>query len=682
MDEYDIFKKGRQNYLHINKFLKEFWLYLIILIILPLIVSIISTVIYQKCPIYNGISFYIVIAIPSLFLGFTLAILSISLTKKYSFIFFFVFYALLILAPILEIYYRPQIYFYNPVIVYFPGTMYDEAIAITWEMILYRLITIMFMIVVIWSALKIRKFSINKKIIYLISLFVAIFLFFGLKPIFGFSSSESTLYKALGKKYSTKHFKIIYPSSLPGKKIKYIAFEHEYYFKEISKLLRWQPERKITSYIFKSREQKRRLFGAGNADVAKPWMNMIFLNYSDINQTVKHELAHLFSAHFGVSPFKLSADFNPALLEGFAVAVENNFDNYNIDYIAKLAYDSDYKYPIKVLFSGFKFYTQTPLISYTYAGSFIKYLMDKYGVSKLEKLYHTLNFYGIYDKDLLKLSDDYYKYLKSIHIIDNKYKAQLYFGTVPIFKKFCLRYAANQIKNARSKYNRGLFSDAMKSFKKVYYYSNSFPALMGYINSLIKLNRNRKALMLLKQNIDKYSHSAYLFSLELKLGDIFVRNNKISSADSVYNILLNQNPSKRYEAIAKLRLSLTDKILKKYVFGSPFDKYEIILKFVKSNSPYNLAEIMIELSRYLQQNYSDFISRFVNENRNKFKLSANDYFNLSVYSAENGDYSTALNFAKLSVKYLQNDANAGAYTENLNLMKWIFQHSQLMEKVK
>ena len=52
--------------------------------------------------------------------------------------------------------------------------------------------------------------------------------------------------------------------------------------------------------------------------------------------TLKHEIAHCFTASFGTGIFKLASGFNPALIEGVAEAADGFYDENSIHYLASL----------------------------------------------------------------------------------------------------------------------------------------------------------------------------------------------------------------------------------------------------------------------------------------------------------------------------------------------------------
>ncbi len=381
----------------------------------PLLLAIANTYFFQTCPPFDGILFYLVITIPSFIIGIALGYLAYWLLPKFSYIVFILFYLIGLLFPVVEIYLNPQVYFYNSLIGYFPGVIYDEDISISTKLIAYRFLTLLYFLMVIYIVKMIFTIKIFKK--FLISFLFAIVAvaFILLKPVFGFSTSFGVLKDELRGELQTEHFTIHYSESIPYKKIENIALHHEYYYKKLRDTLNVEFYEIITSFVFKDDKQKGRLFGAENADVAKPWLNQIYINYKNFDSSLEHELAHVFSSKFGVTIFKLADWLNPAMIEGFAMAIENDYNGNEVHYMAALANNTGYKFPITSLFSGFNFFTKTSSIAYIYSGSFIKYLIDNYGIENLKLVYGDLDFEKYYRRNLESLSQEYYQFLSGLY---------------------------------------------------------------------------------------------------------------------------------------------------------------------------------------------------------------------------------------------------------------------------
>ena len=130
------------------------------------------------------------------------------------------------------------------------------------------------------------------------------------------------------------------------------------------------------SFIFKNNIQKGELFGSENADVAKPWLYQIYTTAGSYDNSLRHEIAHIFSSSFGAGLFKIAHNFNPALIEGIAEASAPLYNTWYIDQIASIAFNNNYRFAIDNLYNGFNFFGQTSGLSYVYAGSFTKYIIN------------------------------------------------------------------------------------------------------------------------------------------------------------------------------------------------------------------------------------------------------------------------------------------------------------------
>ena len=653
---------------------KQNWLIILLISFLPLVISIISTILTQGCPISEGLLFYFIITLPSLFLGIALGFLSFSLSPKFRYYWFVLFFFVTVFLWIFEIYFNPQIYFYNPVIGFFPGTIYDEDISITATLLFYRVFIVIVSGIIIFVAEKMYNLNwIKKTLVVLLFIFSGIGFYF-LKPYVNLATSHERMQNELRGEVKTEHFNIYFSEDIPLEKIKNFVVNHEYYYSQIKKILKRKDDFITTSFIFKSGEQKRKLFGADRADVTKPWLQQIYLNKDDVLNVLKHELAHVFSAKYGTTILKLSHNFNPALIEGFAMAIENNYDNYEVHYLASIAFHSKYKVKLINLFSGFNFYLSTSSFSYIYAGSFMKYLADKYGIEKITYLYGNGDFQKYFGKGIKELSEEYFNFIESYPIDSNKNIANYYFGRKAIFQKYCVRYAANRLKNAWHDYQSGAFNKAKREFSKIYDYSKSYSALAGLVNSLLKTKNNNEAEKILKANLEYFEGSAQYYSLELSLADALVRNYKFNEAKKYYSNLLTQRPRYNYSFLAKLRidmLNFNSKLLNSYLTASVFDKYELLKYYYTKTKDQASLYSMISLSEQLNQSYSNFMKQLVKKTNKKDIFLNFALFLEGNYSADNSDFKGALNLLQKINHAKELRKFKHSINENIIRLSWI-----------
>lgn len=419
--------------------LKNTGLTFIVFLIIPLLVSLFYSSFTMICSLKDGFLFYLVITVPSVILGSSVGLLVFTFFRKFRILIFIILTILILTIPLFEFYCNPQVYFFNPVFGFFPGTIYDEGIKVTAKLILYRLLNLMFFSSIVLLVLKSLKKSFPKIFIAVYTIAISA-LFFYLSPVFGFSTTNSSLQKELSVNFKTAHFNIYFSTDIPNSLAKEIILEHEYDYKILTKFFELQPQGRITSYVFDSSEQKGKYFGSVNADVAKPWLKQVYVSADSYDQTLRHELAHVFTANFGTGIFKVADRLNPAMIEGAAVAAAPFDGDNTIHYMAKLAYQNGYKIKIEHLFRGLNFFGSVSSLSYIYAGSFSKFLIDNFGVIKFEELYSNLNFKEVYKEPVDKITHAYYNFLDSLQIDKNINKAHYYFGRQTIFQKVCPRY--------------------------------------------------------------------------------------------------------------------------------------------------------------------------------------------------------------------------------------------------
>lgn len=639
-------------------------------ILFPLASGITSTLLMTECPINDGILFYFIISIPSLFFGYVSGILITTFFNRFNYFIFVVLAVFFLSLPLIEFYFNPQIYFYNIIFGYFPGTIYDEDLAVNNILVSYRLFHLAIFIGILLIINFYRIGQINKIRSLSIILIVGL-LFFLLKPALNFSTDLRVLKKHLNKSLETEHFKLLYPDSIDRQSAELSALLHEYYFEQVTHNLESKTDMKITSLVFESEEQKRELFGAGRADVAKPWLQQIYLNYPGYTSTLKHEIVHILAGEFGVTPFMVADNLNPAMIEGLAMAIEDNFDDMPVHSMAKLARTAGFKTSLQNLFSGFKFFSQNSSISYVYAGSFLKYLIDNYGVEKVKVLYGNLNFEQVLKKSLIELENEYNTFINDIEIDFNKHTAQLYFGGQTIFKKHCARTAAHRTKNAWMLYNQKKYSEAEKEFNRVYEYSGSYQSLIGLVNSKIQLKNYESALDIISMEMKNFLQTPYLYMLELTTGDLLVRNNKTIEAREWYDSLLVQLPTIDYQNEVLLRKALNDlDLLKDYLEGNRKKRLSLLMQLNEKLIYYESIPVLL---RYCKDREEIEIALNSLNSRVNVTDESSSYavMKLSQAAVKIGKYKNA---QELAIKSLS-IGNKGKYIhsliENLRMINWL-----------
>jgi tetratricopeptide (TPR) repeat protein len=152
------------------------------------------------------------------------------------------------------------------------------------------------------------------------------------------------------------------------------------------------PTGRITAYLFRSSAEKRRLMGAGDTFIAKPWRHEVYLQAAGYPHPVLgHELAHVVAGSFAPGPFHIAGTWkgvraNPGLIEGLAVAASPDEDALTPAEWSRAMLDLKLLPPVVPLFS-FDFLGENAAKSYTVAGAFVRFVKEKYGIEVVRKWY-------------------------------------------------------------------------------------------------------------------------------------------------------------------------------------------------------------------------------------------------------------------------------------------------------
>lgn len=476
----------------------------LILLIFPLGVGLINSVLKGDCYIKEGLVFYGLIPIVTVFFSSSLGLLIGNLFPKKGFFLGSFVLISTILFSLWKLYIDPPIFSYNPVFGFFPGPLYDEAIPITSTLFVYR------MIVVLWGLLFLSILglirSLRHNMIRMVNLLSVLILISTLVLLhlkdgeLGIEYTRDYITRNfLTASIETEHFVIYYmPGTPESEHITLIAGDHEWRYHQLKDFLQVDTNTtKIRSYIYPDAETRKRLIGAGDTTIANPIHREIHLVYDSFpNPVLKHELTHVMSSEFGMKLLRVSPKIG--LIEGLAVAADWSADKFTPHEWSKAMIKAKSALDIKGIL-GFGFWRAPPKKGYMLMGSFVRYLIDTYGIEKFKIVYRTGNF-SIYGKSLDELISDWKAFLDSIPIPENApVLAKYRFSEPSIFQAVCPRKVALLKENGIRAFRNGnlykageFFSEALnldktdpiliESLAYTYYYENDYTKLINIIN--------------------------------------------------------------------------------------------------------------------------------------------------------------------------------------------------------
>ena len=634
-----------------------------ILFVIPLIVVITNSIIYMFCSFWDGLIFYVLIVTTSALLGCSIAFIVDFLSIRFKKVIFLLIIFFIALIPILEIYFLPQVYFYSPLIGFFPGNIYDEGLSPDFKLLLHQLFIILFSGLIILAVRKYKSFFVKRKIIlvFIILLITASFQFSAV--LFGFTTTYSSLENSLNKEISSDQI-VLHFDKLDEIESEYVKLCADYYYAEIEKVLKVKPSKKIHIYIFNNRKQKKELFGAGNADVAKPWQYSIYISADSWEHTLKHELVHIFSAEFGAGPFKLAAGLNPALIEGIAEAIENNVDNYSLFDFTSLAYNHNHRIDLSSLFTGLNFFKSNSSLAYTYSGAFIQFLIEKYEIYKVKDFYSNGDFKSSFNSDLTIEQKQFENKLKDAQF-GNQAMADYYFGRLSILQKICPRYVSDRLNDAYNLLQMDNLTEAKKLFVEINNKTLSYASIVGLSEVYLKENKKNEAITLIKNSINKFANTPYSSNLIFRLGDLYALDDQFDSSAFCYNKIVSANPNYHFNYLIGVRLSLLkENNLEIYLTENDSIKLKILTELNDSTYDYNSIPIIIDLLQTQNVNYEEslivFNKTFIVDNLE----SSYAAFRLSQYMLANHDFANGRKYAALSLRYKNGNPFYTAMKEN------------------
>jgi tetratricopeptide (TPR) repeat protein len=300
-------------------------------------------------------------------------------------------------------YTAPPIFGYDPFGGYFPGSIYDENVAIGAPLLWARAMHFLAALAAILLAaafldgtrLRIRLRSLRPRALVcaIAPLAGALYLFHA-GPRIGFRLDGDDIARALGATRESEHFRLHYSPTGPwAREIDLFVADHEFRWQQHFHRLGVAPDGKIDSYLFDSPGHKQALTGAGHTSIAKPWRREIYLQHDGWpHPVVAHELAHVFAGRFGDPLFGVARrglDFDVGLIEGIAVALawpsgDQPTPDQEVLAMRRFGLEPPLERVMSIGFLGLN-----AAQAYNVAGSFCHFLVEEFGAAKLGELFHA-----------------------------------------------------------------------------------------------------------------------------------------------------------------------------------------------------------------------------------------------------------------------------------------------------
>ena len=310
------------------------------------------------------------------------------------------------------------------------------------------------------------------------------------------------------------------------------------------------PTEKIRSYIYAGPAQKRALMGADKTYIAKPWQGAVHLHKLNYGAPVlKHELAHVFGAQinrdFLAIPTTAGLIPKMAIVEGLAVAATWIQGRLTLHQWSAAMVDLGLAPPLSQLIDSSNFLGLNASMAYTLSGSFLRFLLDTYGLEKLQALYKSGQFKGVYEPSLAELSqqwEDFVTNREKVPLTErDMQEARARFDVPSVFHRVCALEVAKWERQAASAGSNGHYADALTLYQRVVDSNPQDPTKLWHLlRTQIQLKQLEKATALARRLTRSEKAGAVLRNrASLKLADLLWHQGHTSEADRLLEGLAN-----------------------------------------------------------------------------------------------------------------------------------------------
>ncbi|MGM0556512.1 MAG: hypothetical protein ACQEVA_09070 [Myxococcota bacterium] len=439
---------------------------LVFLLVIPFALLSLNALRVQNCAFGIGVAFWLAIPVVSIFIGQTLAwgaITLIPFRRRWQ--------ALLISLAILgsvawvavNLAFEPPIVAHQMFLGYFSGSIYDEALSVPSSLVWYRVMTVALCVALLgcvemWSQRR-HPERLRWALVGTI-LFTAIFAtFWYYRQDLGIHRDAEFIQEELGGRMETEHFIIYFPANQDFlDRREQLAEDHEFRYAEMKAFFETDPaeDGKLVSYIYPSSDAKARLMGGRRTQVAKLWLQEIHLTWPTYGDNMlAHELAHLFTEPFGAGPLSLSMTnslgVNMGLVEGIATAADWPARELTPHQASAALIRMDAAPEIRGIVAASGFWAQSSGKAYTLVGSFVRFLVDTYGIEKFKQAYPRGDFERAYGKSPEALIAEWRAYLAEREPDEREMAlARFFYDRPSIFEKVCARRLAELRRQAKA----------------------------------------------------------------------------------------------------------------------------------------------------------------------------------------------------------------------------------------
>jgi hypothetical protein len=330
----------------------------------------------------------------------------------------------------------PAIFAFDPFVGFFSGTLYDEVVDAWGPLLTYRAGTLLTLGAILAfaasagrpdvAAIDGRGAAMNGR--GKLAALGALLAFGSLTlvaygPQLGHRTSARWIRDQLGASRVGPRCEVVYPASTSEEEAALMLRDCEEEIRAVEARFGARGPEMIVAFFFKDGEQKRRLMGAADTYIAKPWRAEVYLQVASYPHPVLgHELAHVIAGASAPGPFHVAGHLggliaNPGLIEGVAVASSPERDELTPAQWARAMKELGLLPKLGRIFS-LGFLGENSSIAYTVAGSFVSFQLEQGRSAALRAWYGGASFEQAFGRSFAQAEEEWRASLERVSLPD------------------------------------------------------------------------------------------------------------------------------------------------------------------------------------------------------------------------------------------------------------------------
>lgn len=221
---------------------------------------------------------------------------------------------------------------------------------------------------------------------------------------------------ALGGRLEGAACTLVFPREKPAAAAAAHLADCDFHATDVAAQLGLAAPPRLTVYLHRSDDEKRRHVGASATSFAKPWLRELHVTDAALPHPIlRHELVHVVASALSPGPLGVPARYgvlvSMGLVEGLAVSLELPRGAWTGHQWARAARDLGFLPDVAAAIGPAGFFGAAPARAYGAAGSFLAFLRERHGAARVAALYRGGDFQAAFGRPVAALVAEWQAFL-------------------------------------------------------------------------------------------------------------------------------------------------------------------------------------------------------------------------------------------------------------------------------